>query len=579
MRKSLVWLLAVIASGACGSRNPCTSTWQQWGGDPSHTGAACARGASLKHVSASVVYDSLVPQEMADEGGELIVHYQVPLVVGDDVYMEQKGGAYTPCQPNPDPSQPPICAMYRWNSQIWAESAYHVENGGLAEQWTFASDWKPPPTGGFEPSFQPVVSGPWIYVPGAGGSVYKIDRARGSVAKQIQPFPPDADTYVAGGLTADAAGNVLYDVFKLDHDLPWNADAHGWLVEIAPDDTVKTADFATLVPDAPAPTDLCSATFWYANPWPAFPWPPPDNADGSPALPPDVPCQSQRPSVGVAPAVGPDGTIFTVSRSHAVGAYSWVVAVNPDLTPKWSASMRDILHDGCGDKIADDGDPTDKWYDCAPGARVGVDPTTNLPPAGIADGSSSSSPVALPDGGVLYGAFTSYNGYRGHLFKFDRDGRPAGTFDFGWDTTPAVWQHDGTYSIVMKDNHYGTDQNGVDLGPYYIDQLDENLDVEWQYLSVNTDSCSRDPSSGVVTCTSNHPWGFEWCVNAAAVDRDGTVYVNSEDGNVYAIGQGGYVKEQVFLNLAVGAAYTPLAIDAKGRIYSLNAGTMTVFAP
>jgi hypothetical protein len=27
-------------------------------------------------------------------------------------------------------------------------------------------------------------------------------------------------------------------------------------------------------------------------------------------------------------------------------------------------------------------------------------------------------------------------------------------FDFGWDSTPAVFSHDGTYSIVIKDNHY-----------------------------------------------------------------------------------------------------------------------------
>jgi len=36
-----------------------------------------------------------------------------------------------------------------------------------------------------------------------------------------------------------------------------------------------------------------------------------------------------------------------------------------------------------------------------------------------------------------------------------------------------------------------------------------------------------------------HANDFEWCINAPPVDLRGTVYVNSEDGNLYAIAQGG----------------------------------------
>jgi hypothetical protein len=60
------------------------------------------------------------------------------------------------------------------------------------------------------------------------------------------------------------------------------------------------------------------------------------------------------------------------------------------------------------------------------------------------------------------------------------------------------------------------------------------------------------------------------------VDRDGTVYATSEDGNFYAIGQGGVLRSQVFLNIAIGAAYTPLSIDRRGRIYALNNGILDV---
>jgi hypothetical protein len=214
-------------------------------------------------------------------------------------------------------------------------------------------------------------------------------------------------------------------------------------------------------------------------------------------------------------------------------------------------------------------------FDCRPGTALGVDPATNQPPAGRAIDDSSSSPVALPDGGVLFGAYTRYNGSRGHLFALDARGHVVGTYDFGWDSTPAVWSHEGTYSIVIKDNHYGQDENGVDLGPYYITQLDRWLQVEWRFLSTNRLSCRLQAEGGML-CADDHPHGFEWCINAPAVDRNGVVYANSEDGNVYAIAQGGALRSRFFLNMAVGAAYTPLALDLAGRIYTLNDGHFSV---
>jgi hypothetical protein len=60
------------------------------------------------------------------------------------------------------------------------------------------------------------------------------------------------------------------------------------------------------------------------------------------------------------------------------------------------------------------------------------------------------------------------------------------------------------------------------------------------------------------------------------VDSKGTVYANSEDGNVYVIHQGGVLKGNIFLRLAVGAAYTPIAIGRDGKIYTENDGDMFV---
>jgi len=104
-------------------------------------------------------------------------------------------------------------------------------------------------------------------------------------------------------------------------------------------------------------------------------------------------------------------------------------------------------------------------------------------------------------------------------------------------------------------------------GPFFITQLDADLAVEWRFQNTSTDT--------------DHANGFEWCINAPAVDSAGVVYANSEDGNVYALPQGHsgvftVPKQRRFLRLAIGAAYTPLAIGPDGRIYTQNDGHLLV---
>jgi hypothetical protein len=205
----------------------------------------------------------------------------------------------------------------------------------------------------------------------------------------------------------------------------------------------------------------------------------------------------------------------------------------------------------------------------------------------------------MPDGSVLYGADTRYDFRRGHLFEFSAGGRFLAAYDFGWDTTAAVFQSDGRTHVVIKDNHYDEKYGnyclplpsvpvsevvcaatGVDAGPFYITQLDARLRPEWRFQNTNTESCARQPD-GSLHCVSDQPNGFEWCINAPAVDEDGTVYANSEDGNLYAIPQGrrgvfNVPRQRTFLRLALSAAYTPLAISPSGLLFTENAGHLFV---
>jgi hypothetical protein len=553
-------------------------------------------GQNVAHQLADIPYDPFVNQEQAENGGggDLTAHYQAPLVDGNDVYMMVKTGTYRSCSTPGSWNNGALCGPNTWSTQQWNEARFSWMSGNLVEVWAFPTDWKPEPNGaalaGWEPVFHPVDVNGFIYAPGPGGTVSKLDKNNGNPVSHLNPFASAgiiaANTYVAGPLTADAAGNIYYNAIQLaDPSLgdPWQRDVLGaWLVKITPADATSFLTFASLVPSAPSRTaTTCSGQFSGAG---TLPWPPSTTATAPTQL-----CGSQRPGINIAPAIAPDGTIFTVSTAHFDGMQAYVVAVKSDFSgAKWVASLQNRLQDGCG-VLVPIGPSNTTPNACRVGANAGVDPTTNAFGSGVILDEASSSPTALPDGSVIFGAMTNYNGARGHLFKFDAAGNFSGAYDFGWDSTAAVYSHGGTYSIVLKDNHYPAGmycnyfspicQNLPD-GPYNITQLSPSLAIEWQFKATNTQSCTRN-SNGSVTCTTSNPNGFEWCVNMPAVDSTGMVYVNSEDGNVYALPQGHSgifttATANLFLNLAIGAAYTPLSVGPDGKFYTQNNGHMFV---
>lgn len=555
---TLIWVIVALSRLALAQ----TPTWSQWGQNPQHTGNMPVSGQSPQARLSDLIFDPFVSQEVA-ESKALLTHYQAPLVTSSTVFMLFKSGTYVACQPAGS-GQPFPCGPDAWNSEVWNETALQWQNGQLTPLWNFASDWKPVPNsgsapsaralGGWEPVFQPALAGPFIYVPGAAGTLFKLKQSDGSVVRRINPFATrDASRFVWGGLTADTSGNIYYNVTQVNLARPWDLDTvNSWLVKVAPDGSTSTVTYRSLLPHAPP---ACLSTF-SGQP---LPWPP--SAD---AQPPATPCGSQRAALNLAPSISLDGsTIYSVSRGHFWPRSSYLLAVkSADLSLQWAAPLQKIFTDGCNVLLPPNGQPGG----CSIFGATGVDPTQNAAGSAATNDQASASPVVAPDGSIFFGINTAYNYGRGHLLKFSAQGQLVATYDFGWDTTPAIFPANGSYSVILKDNHYDAGSYcsnprwcpKAPPGPYYITQLDSSLNIQWQF---------QDP-----TVNGSHPNGYEWCVNDAAVDVNGVVYAEDEDGYLYVIPQGGLGAQRILLEKSDDAGYTPVSIGPDGMIYALNAG-------
>jgi uncharacterized protein (TIGR03437 family) len=548
--------------------------WPQWAQNQQHTSNPGVAGQTLNEILANIVYDPLVPQEQAENYNELVAHFQVPLVDGNDIYMEYKSGSYSAAS---------------FATEIWGENKFTWQNGQLVQQWGYASDWKAPGSSNdfWEPVFHAALGSAVVYLPGASGSVIELNKASGALIQRFAPFGTDPNTYETGPLTVDSAGNLYYNAIQVvtANGFYGNDATNSWVVKVSPAGTVTMATYQSLTSSqAPSPASQCVTSFDTSQ----LPWPP-----STTAVPETSTCGSQRAAINVSPAIAPDGTIYTVSRAHFNDRYSFLLALNPDLSLKWIASLRNRFHDGCGVSVANGGwlPPNGAPGGCTAGALPGVDPLTNQPGDGSVLDDASATPVVAPDGTILFGTWNRYNYAQGHLMHFDAGGNYLGAFGFGWDTTPAIYPHGVTWSLVTKNNHYGglgsycddatfcpsdrTTSNPASPEQYLVTQLDANLNIEWSFQNTNTNSCTRNPD-GTLSCVSDHPAGFEWCVNSPAIDSNGVVYANSEDGNLFAIQQGGSVIQEIFQQLALGAAYTPASIGGDGKIYSQNDGHLFV---
>jgi hypothetical protein len=175
-RSLLLREMAAVAAGALLLVSASDAQdWPQWALNPQHAGNVSVVGQPLNSILTSVVYDPLVPEEMAANQGNLLAHYQVPLIDGANIFMEFKAGVYN---------------KNTYSTEIWGENGFQWQNGKLVRTWSFTSDWAAPGSQGdfWEPVFHGVLANGFIYVPGAGGTLFKLNTTTGSVVSRINPF-------------------------------------------------------------------------------------------------------------------------------------------------------------------------------------------------------------------------------------------------------------------------------------------------------------------------------------------------------------------------------------------------------
>src|SRR6476620_3502406 len=389
-------------------------SWPQWGQNQQHTGTLNIVGQPLNRILANIVYDPLVADEEAASGGDLLAHYETPLVDGNDVYMESKSGSYN---------------VNTYTTERWHQNKFTWQAGNLVRVWTFDSDWVPPGSAFdfWEPVYHAALANGFLYDPGAGGTIFKINKSTGAVVKRINPFGTtiNPNTFTASPISADSSGNVYYNVVQVTQNnitgFVGDDVVGSWLIKVTPSDVVTKVSYTTLFSqaqikgEAPQPANgRCNVSFSPAQ----LPWPPQPNAN-----PQTTPCGTKRAALNIAPAIAPDGTIYTIAKAHLVSRYNYLVAVNSNMTGKWAASFRNRLNDGCGVSFPI-GNPggANANGGCAAGATFGVDPGTNEPPPGRVLDDSSSVPTVAPDGSIFYDASTAYNFAQGHMLHFSANG-------------------------------------------------------------------------------------------------------------------------------------------------------------
>src|SRR5258707_2792615 len=263
-KKALVCLSLLAAMIVFVPANVSAQDWPQCALNPQHTEfLSKATGQPVNQSLVNIIYDFNTAGEKADPNaaGGLDIHYQVPLIDGNDVFIESKDGAYS---------------NNTYSTQKWHQNKYTWQNGTLVKVWTFNTDWFAPGSSSlfWEPVYHAALANGFLYDPGQGGTIFKINKSTGAVVKRINPFGTtiNPNTFTASPISADSSGNLYYNVVQVTQNNPTGFltdDVLGsWLVKVTPSDVVTKAGYSTLVSqaqlkgEAPQPTNgRCHGSF------------------------------------------------------------------------------------------------------------------------------------------------------------------------------------------------------------------------------------------------------------------------------------------------------------------------------
>src|SRR5205085_5950335 len=107
-------------------------TWPQWALNPQHTESLSnTTGQPLNQNLVNLVYDFNTAGEKADPNAAdgLDIHYQVPLIDGNDVFVESKDGTYS---------------NNTYSTQRWHQNKYTWVGSNFTKVWSFDTDWFAP---------------------------------------------------------------------------------------------------------------------------------------------------------------------------------------------------------------------------------------------------------------------------------------------------------------------------------------------------------------------------------------------------------------------------------------------------
>lgn len=404
-------------------------------------------------------------------------------------------------------------------------------------KYTLTSDYLLP-SYNWVPVYQPVLamppSGPRLYYPGAGGTVYYIENpdsdTPGSPVQQCFYMPLadyhtnaaafNSTVFVNTALTADTNGAVFFGFRVQTNGAP------------APLSTTN-GGYARLAPEGTATYVLAGAAAG-------------DHLIG-------------RDSHNCAPALSNDGTtLYVPVKAFSTANYGYLLGLDTTtLVTKYKVFLKD---------------------------------PRNGNPAGLLD-DSTASPVVAPDGDVFYGVFGNpNNGSRGFLLHFSSDlavEKPPGAF--GWDNTPALvprsmvpaYTGSSDYLLFSKYNNYAGNTDGDGINRLAL------LDPNATQLDPHPTAPGLVEMREVLTvlgCTpdaeyqgSVYPYAVrEWCINASAVNpATDSILMPSEDGRIYRWDlASNALTESLVLGTGLGEPYVPAVVGPDGTVYTLNGGTL-----